>query len=258
MNAAVCFQRKLDFGQRWHGTELMDDPACDAMALCRTVDQFASLNRLVSRYRHILSRWVLDDMACADAHRTWHLADLGAGGCDIAVWVLRAARRRGLRLRVTAVDADPRIIDHARRRHGEEVGLDIRLGDMKDMTVLGPVDYLFANHVLHHLSDAAIPEMLAHMHAVARRRWVVSDLLRSRWAYAGFRILGLLYRRSFTSEDGLRSIRRGFTPRELRRHLQAVDLERSTILREYVPARLCLVGASSGACAPRSMAAAFR
>jgi 2-polyprenyl-3-methyl-5-hydroxy-6-metoxy-1,4-benzoquinol methylase len=234
----------LDFRTRWAGAERMDDPACDESALCRTVDQFASLNRLVSRYRSILSRWVLDDMRTTDVGRVWHLADLGAGGCDIPVWLLREARRRGLRLTVTAIDADPRIVRHARRIQGHELDLDIRFGNLIDIDALGPVDYLFANHVLHHLPDEAIPAVLARMHAAARRRWVVSDLSRSRWAYVGFHILGPLYRDSFALEDGLRSIRRGFTIPELTAHLHAAGLAGKASLHRLVPARLCLMGGS--------------
>lgn len=232
----------LDFRRRWSGIERMDEPACDEAALLRTIDQFVSLNRLISRYRSILSRWVLDDMRRTDAGRLWRLTDLGAGGCDIPVWLLREARRRGLRLTVTAIDADPRVVRHAHRIHADEPDLDIRCGDLIDMDALGPVDYLFANHVLHHFSDDAIPAVLARMHAVARRRWVVSDLLRSRWAYAGFRVLGFWYRDSFAVEDGLRSIRRGFTAPEMVSHLRAAGLDGKAAPHRLVPARLCLVG----------------
>lgn len=228
--------------RRGSGPELMDDPACDEAMLLRTVDQFASLNRWISRHRSILSRWVLDDMARADPDRAWHLVDLGAGGCDIAVWLLRAARRRGLRLKVTALDVDPRIVRHARCRCGAEPGLDIRLGDLEAMNRVGPVDYLFANHLLHHLPDADIPALLARMQATARRRWLVSDIHRSFFAYAGFHLLGRMYRRSFALEDGLRSIRRGFVPAELDTHLQAAGLPGRVKILRLFPARLLLVG----------------
>lgn len=220
----------------------MDDPACDTAALWRTLDQFGSLNRQVSRYRSILSTWVLDDMARTDAQRHWRLVDIGAGGCDIAVWILGAARRRGLSLSVTAIDNDPRVIAYARQRHGRQPGLDIQHADLSDMSTVGPFDYLFANHVLHHLPDDVIPSTLATMQSVVGRRWIISDLHRSRWAYLGFQILGLGYRNGFAAEDGLRSIRRGFTETDLRGYLNIAKLDQTVILRHYVPARLCLIG----------------
>jgi 2-polyprenyl-3-methyl-5-hydroxy-6-metoxy-1,4-benzoquinol methylase len=233
---------RLSLRQRGSGPERMDDPACDETMLLRTVDQFASLNRRISRHRSILSRWVLDDMARADPARAWHLVDLGAGGCDIAVWLLRTARRRGLRLKVTAIDADPRIVRHARRRCNAEPGLEILRADLHAMDGVGPVDYLFANHLLHHLPDADIPSILARMHATARQRWLVSDIHRSIAAYAGFHLLGRMYRKSFVLEDGLRSIRRGFVPAELDAHLQAAGLAGRVKLLRLVPARLLLIG----------------
>jgi hypothetical protein len=227
------------FTSRWNGTELMDDPACDTGKLLRTLDQLRVINRLVGRYRTLLTRTVLADME-RDPGRTYHFVDLGAGGCDIPVWLLGEAERRGLDLRVTALDGDPRIVEHARRTVGGRAGLEIRLGDLRDPRAFDACDYLFMNHVLHHLPDAIIPGIVRAMDARAARGWVVSDLLRSRWSYAGFALLGLCFRGSFTAEDGLRSIRRGFTAWELAGYARSAGVSARVIARP--PGRLALIG----------------
>ena len=76
--------------QRVNLSEKMDDVNCCEERLLRTIRQFASINRFVSRYRTILRRWVLSDML-RDVTREYHLVDMGAGGCDIDVWLLDAA-----------------------------------------------------------------------------------------------------------------------------------------------------------------------
>lgn len=228
-----------DFSRRWTGAELMDDPACDETQLLRTVDQFESINFWVSRYRSILTRWVLDDMRPGIPAR---LVDLGAGGCEIAAWLLRAAARRGLTLTVIALDPDPRIASHARKKRQDTPGLEILEGDTAQLAEVGPVDYLFCNHVLHHIPDAAIPGVLRNIARAVTRRWIVSDLLRSRWAWLGFQAFGRCYRNSFAFEDGLRSIRRGFTVGELLAHARIADLGDRAIVVQKIPGRLVMLG----------------
>jgi len=194
--------------------ELMDEPDCDEVKLLRTVRQFTSINRLVSRYRTILKRWVLDDMQ-HDPTREYHLVDMGAGGCDIDVWLLKAARRRGLKLRITACDIDARILAQARSTFGHTPGLDIRETNLLTDPFDEPVDYVFANHFLHHLTSEEIIRLLQLWQPRVRRKLVFSDLLRSPAAYWGYSVLSLFYPNSFARIDGLISIRKGFLPKEL-------------------------------------------
>lgn len=230
----------LDFSRRWGGVEVMDDPACDEAMLLRTLAQFRWINRLVSRYQRILTRYVLADMA-HEPGCSYHLIDAGAGGCDMAVWLLRAARRRGLSLRVTAIDGDARTVAYATRVAGAEPGLAIVRADLLALDAYGPADYIFSNHVVHHLPDAVIRDFFRVMDRVATRRWVVSDLCRSAPAYAGFQVLGRCFRNSFAFEDGKRSIRRSLRPDEVRAHLAAVGALARGRVSTLLPGRLLAV-----------------
>ena len=219
------------FQHRARDEELMDRPDCDPGQLFRTLDQFHGVNRCFSRARGLLRRTVLADMQPGQPR---HLVDLGAGACDLPVWLLAAARKRNLDLRITAVDADPRIIDYARKRYGHIRGLHIREGDALALEAHAPFDYLFANHFLHHLPDEAIPALLAEAHRLCRRGFVISDLRRSPWSYLGFSLFARVYRDSFTRADGLTSIRKGFQPRDFQ------DLPLT--LRTQRPGRIQILG----------------
>jgi 2-polyprenyl-3-methyl-5-hydroxy-6-metoxy-1,4-benzoquinol methylase len=196
-------------------SERMDAPDCDEPLLLRTVAQFASINRLVSRYRTLLSRWVLADML-REPDRQWHLVDMGAGGCDIDVWLLAQARRHGLKLRITACDLDDRIVRAARANWENEPGLSISKLDVLNDAVEAPVDFVFANHFLHHLSSDQIQVLIQKWVPQVRHRLIFSDLKRSALSYLGYAVLALIYRNSFAREDGLISIQRGFRAQELR------------------------------------------
>ena len=225
---------------RSHQPELMDAPDCREDQLLRTVRQFASINRLVSRYRSILKRWVLTDML-RDPDRAYHLVDMGAGGCDIDAWLLGAARRLRLNLRVTACDADPRIVRYARAAHESTVGLTILKRDVINDPIEEPVDFVFANHFLHHLSDRDIVTLLQRWAPRVQCRMLFSDLHRTPLAYLGFALFASFYRNSFAREDGLISIRRGFVPSELEALGSSGSRDGATEVHELHPGRLVLV-----------------
>jgi len=237
----VAAEEHRDFSRRWMGAELMDDPFCDEAQLLRTLSQFSVMNRLVSRYRSILHRTVLRDMA-NHPQRAYHLVDAGAGGCDIPVWLLRQAKRRGLILRVTAIESDSRTVNYARNVYAGIEGLTIEQADLMDLPRFAPVDYIFSNHVLHHLPDAIIPEVFSLMHKTAIQKWIVSDLYRSTWAYAGFQLLGRCFHGSFTFEDGKRSIRRSFVESEIRQFAQVAGLAQNIHVERLLPGRMLILG----------------
>ena len=220
--------------------ERMDDADCCEKQLLRTIDQFTLINRLISRYRGILRRWVLADML-HNPKREYHLLDMGAGGCDIDVWLLDAAHRYGLRLRITACDLDPRIVQYARSLHQHIPGLSILQRDVLTETVDEPVDYVFANHFLHHLSNKQINLLLRQWAPQVARKMIFSDLRRTHIAYIGFWFFSTFYRHSFIREDGLISIRRSFRAEELRAIMESTGIGAQASVYELQPARLALV-----------------
>ena len=234
-----------DMARRAQELELMDDPRCDAGLLRRTVDQFHLLNRLVSRHPTVLTRWILADML-QDPRRTYHFVDIGAGRGDIAWWFFNEAMRRGLQVKVTALEVDPRISEHGRLIHKEHPSFNIVCGDaFERLNDMAPVDYVFCNHLLHHLTDEAVIRLLQLLSRTVQRRFVLSDLRRSPWAYTGFLCTGFIFRRSFTYPDGLLSIRRAFRPDELQVLVDRAHVSARIEIHRLIPGRLVLVGVES-------------
>ncbi|MCE9613425.1 MAG: methyltransferase domain-containing protein [Lentisphaerae bacterium] len=233
-----------DLSVRVWAPELMDAPDCDTVQLLRTLAQFTWINRVVSRYRTLLTRTVLRDMQ-RDPGREYHLVDLGAGGCDIPVWLLTRSRRLGLRLRVTALDLDPRTVAWAVQCHGRQPGLTVVQAGAAELARFGPVDYVFANHFLHHLPDVkTIRDVMAKVQAASVRGYVISDIRRSRHAYVGVTVLnGLFFRRSFALADGQLSVRKSFTFGEMRAFLPPGDPVARVVA--LVPSRLAIVGGAA-------------
>lgn len=229
------------FKRRATDDELMDLPGSDVKQLYRTLDQFRGINSLFSRVRPLLRQTLLADM---QPGRQYHLVDLGAGACDIPIWLLQQAEKRGLRLRITAVDADPRVVTYARERHGQLQGLKIIEANALDLDALAPFSYLFANHFLHHLPDEVLPKLVSDADRLCERGFIFSDLKRSPWSYLGFSLVAHIYRNSFAREDGLLSIRKGFVADDFRQ----ISGETRTRIKRSFPGRVQMLGGCFSVC----------
>jgi len=193
--------------------ELMDDPACDEQALRRTYARFAVVNRLVAGWRGTYRELLRPRLS---AGRTTTLLDVGFGGGDLARALAGWARADGLRLAVTGIDPDPRALAFVADRPATP-GVTFRAADTCALVAAGErFDLVTSNHLLHHLDAAALGRVLQECSRLARELVVHSDLRRSRAAYLGWSLAARpAARDSFLHTDGLRSIRRSFTPAEL-------------------------------------------
>jgi hypothetical protein len=191
----------------------MDDPASDPEGLRRTVRQFRLINRIFSRTRSLLRRWIVRE-ASAD-RRPVTLLELGGGDAEIARWLYEALARRGVPAKVTSIDADPRV--HSLAQEAENrVPVSLLLGRAPEELPRGRIDYAYGNHFLHHLGDAEVVRLLRELRLRGVRRCVFNDLYRGYLPYLAYSLFaGLFLRGSFAYYDGRASIRRGFRAPEL-------------------------------------------
>lgn len=225
--------------------ELMDDPAVDPAKLKRTIAQFDRLNRSFSAYRWILEREVLALMV--DPGREYRLLDIGSGGGDIARWLAGQARRRGLKLAVTCIDQDERIVPWAAEACRGYPEIRVVRGDAHALPDLDGYDFMTTNHVMHHLTRSELLRLVAMAQAKSRINFVFNDLARSFWAYVGYTVYtGLSVRPSLAFYDGRLSIRRGFTAAELAEVAAAAGCGPELAVKRASPARLYLTRVNPG------------
>jgi len=213
----------------------------DSYLFDRTIRQFKLINRLLSASGRLMREHFFTIME-QDPQRSYTLLDVGAGGCDTAIRAAREARQRGLKLHITALDNDARILPIANQAIRDYPEIRIVQGNALDLSPLGPFDFVFSSHFLHHLSWDDIGAFLESIIAQTRLAFVMNDLKRSNWAYLGFTIFScLLTRRSFHFYDGRLSIRRGFLPEELRDFIRSNFPDRAIHIVETYPARVVLL-----------------
>jgi SAM-dependent methyltransferase len=213
----------VNLTERSYEEELMDRLDADPKRLKKTIEQFDLLNRLFSAAVPLFKKNILPVML-AEPDREWTILDFGSGGCDIDRALVRLCRRKGLKVKITALDLDPRVLPWARDLCRGYPEITPVAGSIFELAMLGDFDFIVSNHTLHHFTYPQVRQAVALCLTHARRGILLNDLARSFWAYVGYTIFtGVLIHGSLAFFDGRLSIRRGFTVAELEKELAGLD-----------------------------------
>ena len=102
-------------------------------------------------------------------------------------------------------------------------------------------DYVFSSLFLHHFSPEAVVELLRSAGRLARRAVIMTDLVRGRLPALAFELVQPVFaRHPLTRHDGALSIRRAYTPGELRALARAAGLPQARVYAHW-PWRMTLV-----------------
>lgn len=196
-----------------HLIEEMDKKDCEQVKLHNTYRQFRSINRLVSRWRGVYTRHIKPFLS---PHHTTSILDIGFGGGDVPVFLHHLAQNDGLKLSITGIETDERTLEFTRSLDLPE-SITFEVASTTDMIAQArEFDIVISNHLLHHLQDDEIVNLCREAEQLCQRRVIFNDIERGDLAWAFFTVTGLFYHRSFITKDGLTSIRRSFTLREIR------------------------------------------
>jgi SAM-dependent methyltransferase len=236
----------LTFPRRETKPELMDDPACDEKMLIRTVRQFRLINLLFSASRRLIKKEFVSRMKPGST-KPYTFLDIGAGGCDTALWLADYCKKKGIPIRITCLDNDPRIARYARRVIEKRKNIELLQASVFDIRTMPCFDFIFSNHFLHHFSDSQIPQILDLVEEKTGIAFLMNDLCRSRLSYLGYELFALLFLyKSFARYDGKLSIRRGFTTQDLRRLIGGTKNPESFFAGKTFPGRVYISGLSRG------------
>jgi SAM-dependent methyltransferase len=192
--------------------ELLDDPRVDDVVRLAALRDVERANAFFGGAR-VVVRELLNERP-----RRLTVLDVGTGTGDIPARARELARRSGMELSVIGVDLSPALARAARERGVTAVAANA----FELPFATRSVDIVVCSQLLHHFRDGDAITLLRELNRVARRRVIVSDLERSWFAALGFRLAAWVLRfHPVARHDGLVSIRRGFTPRELAQLVRA-------------------------------------
>lgn len=224
------------------GAERMDAADVDPRQLAAGLADLRAVNRWLGGRRVILAH--LARLARAHPRPRYRVLDVATGSADLPLAIVGWGRRRGVTFDVVATDLHPATLDEARRRTAGEPAIAIAEADARALPFEdGAFDLVLCSTALHHFDDPAeLVQVLRELRRVARIGGVVNDLRRSRAALLGARLLAATVwrRHPVTRHDGPLSVRRAFTPDELRALGRAAGLPRCRV-HAHVPFRVALV-----------------
>lgn len=191
-------------------SEFMDDPDCDLAMLQNTYRQFDTVNGLISGWNRVYKRFIRPQLFNGAS-----ILDIGCGGGDLLNRLAKWAAQDGFDIEILGIEPDIRAIDFAQT-----------VSFSSNVSVLGvptteliragrTFDIVVSNHVLHHLSDTELRDFLDDSIRLSRNLVVHNDIRRDDLAYLGFIPSHLIFRDSFIAADGLRSVQRSFSAKEL-------------------------------------------
>jgi len=193
--------------------ELMDDLQSSGPVIDQTLRELATINKLLGGNHVTLLG--LKDLVNSD--NPVHVIDIGCGGGDMLMLMADWSRKRKLNMRFTGVDANPNIIDYARRNTSDYSEIDycccdIFSSEYKELDC----DIVTATLFTHHFTDTELVELFSAIRRQARIGLVINDIHRHWFAYHSIRLLTNLFSKSeMVRNDAAVSVKRSFLKNEL-------------------------------------------
>ena len=189
----------------------MDDLTLANDALRQNLDELETINTWLGGYQPVLNA-----LNRLQAHfpngRPVRLADLGSGGGDTLRHVARWARKNGVSMELTGIDANQFMLDYASAKSQDYPEISYRQLDIFSPEFQAqPYDVLTCSLFCHHFTDEELVPLLKQWQQQARVAVVINDLHRHWLAYHSIKWLTRLLGGSYlVRHDAPLSVARAF------------------------------------------------
>lgn len=224
------------------GSELMDEPGQDQRQLAVSLADLRAVNRWLGGTRVILHH--LGGLIERHPRERYRILDVATGSGDIPLKVSTWARAKGIGIDLIATDNHPATLRMAGEHTADDPAIRTMFADAMRLPFAdGAFDVALLSTALHHFDDEGdCVRVLRELGRVSRIGFIVNDLARSRTALAGARLLAATVwrRHPVTRHDGPLSVRRAFTPAELRALAAKAGFAKGRV-HAHFPFRVALV-----------------
>lgn len=202
------------FAHRSGEPEIMDDLQYAGSMMDQTLRELEIINRWLGGNAVTLN--ALDELVGAAPDKSLDIADLGCGRGDMLRHIQRWAMRRDIAVDLTGIDANPYIINAARRNLGNTPAkleaIDVLSAEFQNLqfdVVIGTLFY-------HHFTDEQLIAFFSKLRLQCRKGFIINDIHRHPLAYYSIKLLTTLFSRSsMVKYDAPLSVLRAFKRQEL-------------------------------------------
>ncbi len=217
-------ERPMRLAARSVEPEQLDDESTDLATYHRCLSELSVVNRVTFTHYPTL-RWLKRATRALPAGSTITILDVACGHGDLLRAIATWARRRGLKVRLSGIDINPRSTIAARQAQPRWMDIDYQTADVFSYAPATRPDFIVSSQFTHHLSDEEVVKFLKWLDENARYGWHISDLHRHSVPYYSFpalaRVMGW---HRIIREDGVISIARSFRRSDWQNYLARAGL----------------------------------
>lgn len=220
-----------DFSRRSNEMEIMDDLNCSGNVLDQTLRELEIINKWLGGNRITIE--ALAHLLQTNApSKEITIVDLGCGGGDMLKVIDAWGKRRNMRLKLIGIDANPNIVDFARRNLKDYPHIQFQTLNIFSEDFLNQrYDIVIGTLFYHHFSTEQLTEFFKQLKQRVGIGLILNDIHRHWLAYYSIKFLTHTFSKSsMVKYDAPLSVLRAFNKQELKRMLETVHF-RDIIIR---------------------------
>lgn len=201
------------FDTRSMETEIMDDLQCQGPVVHQTLRELEFINQWLGG-----NAVTLDGVRqLSRGHQSLTIADLGCGGGDMLKMLARWGRKNRLTLSLIGLDANPYIVEFARKNCKEYPEIQFEAVDIFSRGFYSrKYDIIIGTLFYHHFQQDLLINLFDRLKNQVRIGVVVNDIHRHPLAYYSIKLLTALFSKSaMVKFDAPLSVVRAFSKAEL-------------------------------------------
>lgn len=213
------------FAQRSPDGEIMDDLTCKGEVVDQTLRELEFINRTLGGNQITITG--VKKLLQKKLNSPIEIIDLGCGGGDMLALLARKFSKENGELKFIGIDANPNIIDFARKNIAGNSGIKFEsVNILSDNFRSKTFDIAIATLFFHHFSSAQLVDILKNLYARCSIGMVINDLHRHPLAYYSIKFLTQMFSKSsMVKFDAPLSVLRGFSRAELEEILQKAGIK---------------------------------
>lgn len=207
--------------------EIMDDLEISGPVIDQTLRELNTINHRLGG--NAISISALKKLVAKESE--FLFADLGCGGGDIMVQMVKWCRKKKRKAHFVGIDANPNIVSYAQKNTKEfpEISyktLNVFSEEFRSQTF----DIVHCCLFLHHFNRDQLIDLFKHFKSKARIGVIINDLHRHPLAYWSIRFLTALFSKSsMVRNDAAVSVARGFKRAEIEEMLRMAGVTNYTL-----------------------------